>query len=316
MKVSVIVPVYNVEAYLRKCLDSIVNQTYSDLEIILVNDGSTDNSLSILREYEKADNRIIIIDQPNGGQSKARNEALDIMTGDHICFVDSDDYLDTTTIKGVMDLIDAFGDADMIGFPFVRVHEDGTVYPSDHPITESFVKKYDIKTVKEIYYGISPWEVWGRIFKSSVFQNIRFPEGRVYEDTWIFPEIHSTVKSIGYSTSGKYYYLQRDGSTMRKPSLANFKMRMESERRFFDHLYLHTNPIISRTVLSREYHFILYLRSFGIPPGGTRYILKFILKGRFSRLVGAPMIWFLYRKSPRLIRKVCDKLCQIFGIKN
>ena len=92
--ISVIVPVYNVENYLGKCLDSLINQTYKDIEIICINDGSTDNSLNILREYEQMDSRIIIIDQKNGGLSNARNIGLKEAAGEYIMFVDSDDWID------------------------------------------------------------------------------------------------------------------------------------------------------------------------------------------------------------------------------
>ena len=91
--ISVIIPVYNTEVYLPRCLDSIINNDYRNLEIICINDGSTDNSLSVLREYEKEDERIIVIDVPNGGVSNARNIGLDMASGEFIAFVDSDDWV-------------------------------------------------------------------------------------------------------------------------------------------------------------------------------------------------------------------------------
>ena len=91
--VSIIVPIYNTEKYLRKCVDSILKQTYENLEVILVNDGSPDNSLEICREYERLDSRVKVINKKNGGLSSARNAGLEICTGKYITFVDSDDYL-------------------------------------------------------------------------------------------------------------------------------------------------------------------------------------------------------------------------------
>ena len=94
VKVSVVIPVYNVEDYLRDCLDSIVNQTLKDIEIICINDGSTDNSLEILEHYKSKDERIKVISQENGGISAARNKGIDLASGDYISFIDSDDYID------------------------------------------------------------------------------------------------------------------------------------------------------------------------------------------------------------------------------
>ena len=92
-KISVVVPIYNVERYLKRCIDSIINQTYDNLEIILVNDGSKDSCLNICNEYKKKDERVIVIDQPNAGLSGARNSGIEIATGEYISFIDSDDYI-------------------------------------------------------------------------------------------------------------------------------------------------------------------------------------------------------------------------------
>ena len=104
-KISIIVPVYNVEKYIHRCLDSIIYQTYENLEIILVDDGSPDGCGKICDEYAKQDSRIKVIHQKNGGQSKARNEAMKIATGDYFCYVDSDDYINEKYIERLYDLI-------------------------------------------------------------------------------------------------------------------------------------------------------------------------------------------------------------------
>lgn len=308
MKISVIVPIYNTELYMRKCLDSIVNQTYPNLEIILINDGSTDSSLSIIQEYAKTDNRIIVIDQPNGGQSRARNAALDIMTGDYLSFVDSDDWLDLNTFKAVMNLFSASTDADMIAFPVELVYEDGRVKPRRDSFAESFVKKYDYKLSEKIFHGISIFSVWGRIFKSSIFQNIRFPEGRIYEDVGIFPDIDRKLRVIGYSTIGKYYYYQREGSSMNTPSILNInfiKMRMEMSRKLLNYLYLEKGPAVSKKVLQYEYGIIVgMIRSYSGLNFRKKcvfyfYLLKFIAKGKASRFVGRPLKHLFYYFSKR-----------------
>ena len=287
-KITIIIPIFNTEAYLNRCLDSIINQTYSDLEIILVNDGSTDNSLSIIREYEKADNRIIVIDQPNQGQSCARNAALDIMTGDYLSFVDSDDYLDTDTFENVMSMINPSEDIDMIAFPSNLIGIDGNIIAYCSPFNYSFITKYDPKLSEEILLGItSPYEIWGRVFKSSIFQDLRFPKGRIYEDTWIFPDIDRKLKIIGYSALGRYYYCERRDSTMSTYSLSNLKMRLETQERFFNYLIMETSPFILKKITFYKYCFLrVIITKYRLKKLSTiTYSLKYIVRGNiFHRI--------------------------------
>ena len=116
LKVSVVIPIWNTEKYLRKCLASVVNQTYKNLEIICINDGSPDNSLAILEEYAKKDSRIIIINQGNAGVSTARNRGLDIATGEYISFVDPDDWIESNTYESTVNLFEKNPKVDLITF--------------------------------------------------------------------------------------------------------------------------------------------------------------------------------------------------------
>lgn len=118
-KISIIVPVYNVEKYLHKCMDSLVNQTFEEIEIITVNDGSTDSSLEILREYEKQDSRIIVIDKVNEGVSLARNTALEYIIGEYIMFVDSDDWIDLDTCEKILKLVTEYK-CDVMMWSYIR----------------------------------------------------------------------------------------------------------------------------------------------------------------------------------------------------
>lgn len=124
-KLSVIIPVYNVEKYLRECLDSVINQNYTNLEIICINDGSTDDSLEILKEYEKIDKRIKIHNQKNKGVSSARNKGMELSTGDYITFVDSDDYLDLNLYEKAMEII-VENNADIVNFNLIEQEKNGT----------------------------------------------------------------------------------------------------------------------------------------------------------------------------------------------
>ena len=126
VKVSVIVPVYNVENFLKECLDSIVNQTLYDIEIICINDGSTDNSLAILESYAKSDDRIKIISQENKGLGAVRNVAFNHISGDYVFFIDSDDYIDLNTLKKLYENAIS-NDSDLVFFKIARFDEEGNL---------------------------------------------------------------------------------------------------------------------------------------------------------------------------------------------
>ena len=123
VEISVIIPVYNTEKYLNECLDSIVNQTLSDIEIICVNDGSTDNSLAILESYAKKDNRITVISQENNGQGSARNLGLKNSSGNYICFIDSDDYVDLNMLEKLYDNV-ILNNSDIVVFKIARFNDN------------------------------------------------------------------------------------------------------------------------------------------------------------------------------------------------
>ena len=123
-KISIIIPIYNTALYLNKCLDSIINQTYKNIEIILINDGSKDNSLKICQEYTFRDNRIILINKQNAGVSQARNDGIKIASGDYIMFVDSDDWLELNTIEICVNEIKNY---DLLLFPYIREFKDRSI---------------------------------------------------------------------------------------------------------------------------------------------------------------------------------------------
>ena len=143
--VSVIVPVYNAKKYIDRCLESIVNQTYTQLQIILVNDGSTDNSAQLCEAWAQKDSRIKVLHKENGGAGYARNFALEYVSGDYVCFVDSDDFIDVTTIEKCMRRIELEG-TDTVVFGSENVYNDGAVVP----VTISSDKTYfDETAVKD-----------------------------------------------------------------------------------------------------------------------------------------------------------------------
>lgn len=200
-KVTVIVPVYNVEKYLRKCLDSLINQTYKNLEIIVVDDGSTDNSVKICDEFANRDNRITVIRQKNGGISIARNAGLDKMTGSYVTFVDSDDYLEINAVEKFLKISITEG-ADIVCSETIIIFKDRIVHNSNKEN-----EKYSTELIKEkILLDKLGNHATTKFYKAELWKNIRFPEKLVYEDFYIMPSVCVNAKKIVYKCEPLYYY--------------------------------------------------------------------------------------------------------------
>ncbi|PNT91462.1 glycosyltransferase [Clostridium thermosuccinogenes] len=210
-KVSVIVPVYNVEKYLRRCVDSIISQTYRNLEIILIDDGSTDSSGEICDEYSKYDDRIIVIHQPNQGLSAARNKGLSVMTGDFTSFVDSDDWIDTETIKKMLTKLIAY-DLDIIECDINWICGNAKFSSS----TNKFIIKTQHQALVDLI-RVGRHVVWNKIYKSSLLKDEFFPVGKTYEDVFYTYRIFLKAKRIGKIDTPFYNYFQNEnGITNRK----------------------------------------------------------------------------------------------------
>lgn len=209
--ITVIVPVYNVEKYLRKCIDSILVQTYQNLEIILVDDGSRDNSGSICDEYAKQDSRIIVIHKENGGLSDARNAALDIAKGVYITCVDSDDYLAEDYVEYLYLLL-TNNDADISICVFKKVY--GANEQLDN-CRENISVFNDEEALEELLYQrkIVP-SAWCKLYRKELFAEIRYPKGLYYEDFAVIYKLLSKCKKVVMGEMQKYYYLQRQDSIM------------------------------------------------------------------------------------------------------
>ena len=200
-KISIIVPVYKVEKYLHKCIDSILAQTFKDFELILVDDGSPDNCGKICDEYAKRDNRIVVVHKENGGLSSARNAGLDIAIGDYIGFVDSDDYIELDMYDNLYKAcIENEADISIIGVK--EVNEKGDILyeylPTSLDFSELLKQSYD----------------WNKIFKKDLFinNNLFFKDNRCYEDIELIPKlIVKSRKIIGVNKLG-YNYLKRASS--------------------------------------------------------------------------------------------------------
>ncbi|MBO4230938.1 MAG: glycosyltransferase family 2 protein [Bacteroidales bacterium] len=215
--VSVIVPVYNVETYLRRCLDSIASQTYRNIEVIVVDDGSTDSSGVICDEFAKVDSRFRVIHQENKWLSGARNTGLDNARGDCICFVDGDDFVSPEYVSTLYGGIDAGYDLSMVNFDYVNLGEESlpTYHREEDPPSvlsgELCLRGLILGIQKgDFLYGV----VWNKMYPRRLIENIRFDNFYSIEDAPFNLRVYSKAKSVYYSGSKCYNYVIRPNSIM------------------------------------------------------------------------------------------------------
>lgn len=221
--ISVIVPVYNTAPYLRRCLDSICAQTYTDLEIICVNDGSTDYSAEILSEYECKDKRITVIHRPHAGLSAARNTALNIARGEWITGVDSDDYIAADLYERA--IIFAQNTVDMVFFGVQMVDETGANLPLDESLALPPANLYEMTPdIAEKLNVCFCTKLWRRHLIEKA--NLRFPEGLIHEDDAMYHLAIPYVHHITVCPVTGYYYVQRPCSIMHNSQNMNGYQRM------------------------------------------------------------------------------------------
>ena len=210
--ISVIIPVYNVEKYVGRCLDSVIGNTYKNLEIICVNDGSTDGGLEVLKEYAAKDSRIKIIDKPNGGLASARNAGIDAATGEYVAHVDSDDWIHRRYFEIFIKALEKCGDSDAVIFNLISTSD--TI--EDKPIDADSLH-YDAGGIELLRkYRFSRVYIWGRVYKRSLIGDFRQPlnvsmgEDRIFNLSVIGKkrDVKLTVVDDAYL----YYYFKREGS--------------------------------------------------------------------------------------------------------
>lgn len=228
VKVSVVVPVYNVEEYLPRCLDSLIGQSYKEIKVICVDDGSTDGSLDILKEYRKRDKRITIITKENGGLSSARNAGLNECDTDYVMFCDSDDYYSSRMCEKMLFAIEE-DDSDL------AICAQHVIYSVHNEMEESDRNYYRLKYTGKQYIDAelvlkTDVSVVNKIFRMDIINkyNIRFPEGINNEDFYFYNAYMSVSDSISFVNQKLYNYVRRDGSIMSE----NF----EAEKMSMDHL--------------------------------------------------------------------------------
>ncbi|WP_027108693.1 glycosyltransferase family 2 protein [Lacticigenium naphthae] len=212
--ISVIVPVYNVESLLPRCLNSIVLQTYANLEILLIDDGSTDESLEICRSYEREDSRIKVLTKPNGGQGSARNMGLSICKGDLITFVDSDDWLVKEIYEHVVQLFNKLK-IDIVSFNTIQTNGDEKL----PEVTDQVVEVNGVEILEDYLYRgqteVAPFTVWRKVYSKSILENLRFDEKTINEDILFNYSALEKADKLVHTNKVGYYYFQENKSTTR-----------------------------------------------------------------------------------------------------
>lgn len=241
---SIIIPVYNVEQYIDQCIQSILIQKFQDYEVILVDDGSTDNSAQICDTYAQQDKRIKVIHKKNGGVSSARNRALQMISSKYITFIDPDDFIESDTYTENMRILLHDNEIDILQYPLCRYHSPGSI--------ENFhtIQQY-LKGQEEIFshwWSGSPlhYSTCNKIFKAEVFNNITFLEGHVSEDTRLVASFYKIANTVYLSDKGRYYYRTRQYSLT---SNYSFDKHLDL---FYAHLSIYTELIKFPSLVSKR----------------------------------------------------------------
>ncbi len=203
MKLSIVIPVFNMEHTLNECVESILWQSFQDFELILVDDGSTDRTPSICDEWARKNMRVIVIHQPNGGLSNARNKGIESSRGQYITFVDADDKIKSDTYAQLMDIVKSYPEYDLLEYPVIERYGNRK---RQHLLTFAPQTYHDMNTywlecrVYEHAYA------WNKIYKRTLFNDIRFPEQCIFEDVYTLPNILSKCRVVATTDKGLYYY--------------------------------------------------------------------------------------------------------------
>ncbi len=211
-RISVIVPIYKVESYLNRCVESIVNQTYQNLEIILVDDGSPDNCPKVCDEWSIKDSRIKVIHKKNGGLSDARNAGMEIASGKYISFIDSDDYISLDFFETLLSIMEK-ENSDIVECNVVKFYEDGRYekYSDDLAVTT-----FDTESALSGLIAENPFHqhVWNKLYKTQLVKDIPYAVGKLNEDEFWTYQVFGRAQKVSKINKTMYYYFQRNSSIM------------------------------------------------------------------------------------------------------
>lgn len=210
--ITIVVPIYKVEDYLHRCVDSILNQTYKRLEIILVNDGSPDSCGKICDEYAKLDERVIVIHKKNGGLSDARNAGIEIAQGEYISFIDSDDWIEENYIEKLYQLI-INTNSDISVCNFIRTSTEKIQVENS---MEEIYEYSNVEALEQLFdkFAVQMVISCGKLYKRELFKDIRFPVERIHEDEFTTYKLIYRANKIALTTAQLFYYWQREDSIM------------------------------------------------------------------------------------------------------
>jgi len=249
--VSVVIPVYNVEKYVARCIESVINQSYCNIEILIINDGSMDNSENICRIYQKQDDRIIYIYQENQGLAGARNTGIRHAHGTYIVFVDSDDYVATDYVKILYDLLKKYN-ADMSICGHKKTLKDNEIiekkiYPVYQYSGVELVRRMYEHNLLEINVA------WNKMYRKDMFNNEQFPLGKLHEDFVLNTKLMYYSKKIVYTYEPLYFYYQSPNSiTRRVITKRNLDCLEQIEKRMDFYREVNEESLYNRTVLDLE----------------------------------------------------------------
>ena len=226
--ISVIVPVYNIEKYIEKCIQSVLAQTYPDFELLLINDGSTDTSGTICQKWAEKDMRIRLINKKNGGVSTARNLAIDCAKGEFFFFLDGDDWLHPECLEKMIKRMTP--EVDLVISQWEEPEDDGfdSVLITKRKNFEGIVPKSEI--FRDIYDGLFyPKVLWGKLYRKELWKNIRLKQGMIYsEDTYALLEVLENVRNLYSINEAYYYYLQRGSGVSQRLTIRIYEDYMKT----------------------------------------------------------------------------------------
>ena len=255
--VSIIVPVYRTESYLRRCIDSILAQTYPNWELILVDDGSPDLCPAICDTYAATNTRVHVLHQENKGVSAARNAGLDIAHGEYIAFADSDDWVEPDYLSYLLELLEKNGTPLVACNHFVTVNnKDVAKFPVKHEAQCLTLKTaYD----KLLYHRPPDASAWGKLYTRSLFVGLRYPAGHIFEDTWIIADLLERAGGLTYGGEPKYHYVYRE-NTLSKCAADNHVWDFMDAVDHLSDVIIRSYPELSSGCTRRRVHAALSIR--------------------------------------------------------
>ncbi|MCI7678044.1 MAG: glycosyltransferase [Streptococcus orisratti] len=230
--ITVIVPIYNIENFIGNCIESIIRQSYENIEILLINDGSKDNSQKICETYVAKDSRVKLLNKENGGLSDARNYGLDYASGEYIVFIDGDDTIDPNYIEKLYTSIKMNG-SEVAICSFNLVNEDYVPFKSEIlNLPAGVVSGHDILSEVLTSYGYKYVVAWNKIYKKRIFDTLRFEKGKLYEDEFINYKLFWDIQNVAIVKEPLYNYVQRSGSIVTSNmTLEKLEMQKEVQKR-------------------------------------------------------------------------------------